>query len=1417
MKRFFTFLILLFGALSGLMAATTFLVAGNGGDDPAGIWCNGINWDPFTEANDMTDTDGDGIYEITYKSVPAGTWNFKVVENGSAWYGASLVDSEKTSANWIKPSEPDGNIGFKLNAPADVTIKYDSNADVNPRISFTTPSGSFAANTYHFFTLLLGGDECLPENNFTEANDNKVTFESEVTSISSGISCKVWANCNYATYERNLWVTGLEVGTYNVTVTFNGDYTNPDFEIVAQKASSAPDVPITPDVDVETGQVIISAIRNRLVINANDFTDFAGLYVSKLPKIEDAEVSYQWQVSADETTWTPYNDGDGATWDNIRPNKAGYYRCLLSYDVDGEVTNYISNVLHVYHNQAETVNFSSQLPVILVRTSKDFPEVNSSVDNDGLAAAKAKRSVDVKILWNKDGGTVTQDDVNNASVLHYDRKARMNYRGSSSLYNNKKSYAFVTGDKNCDAKKLGEVKTKKFGMFDQAANKDWVLYASATDYSYMRNVLSYHQYAQMTDLWGVKCRYVELYIDGIYQGIYVFMDKITQDESRVNINEDTGYIVKFDKTDLVDRYAGTVGTDEDSKRSTFVTNHTGKTNIPTYNLIVDQAFEIDYPEREDVSKFDGNGNLYDDEPWDKKVQGVKAKFEAMEAAILANDYEALADIIDYQSWADWFIINEFTGNYDAYRISCVFTLNSLDDKIVANPIWDYELGWQGGVSGLLVESSNYYRDAFPTPFWWIGYEKENCSGILGDCKFKEVVKERWAKHTGANGALNLTVLQAKMDSLAAVLKTSSIAYEATTNDLYFSALSRTQTLDKIITGWQSCEPETPATAADIWLYGQATNHQFQGKWKFTTNNNDVYYINFAEPTALTGLFYLHGNGQPIVERPNKEPIYAFGVSEITKIEPGVSYTLQPNASNAIGVADIINVTRIEFQLSTGAFKVIGETQEKVFDVNRDYQLYINSNTPMQFNGNGVYKGTYQIPSNASGYSHSFTFADLNGEVLMGSAANLSYDAPNPLYETYNSLYTEHECYAGETFEFTLTFKSDWTASVEATYIPNVADRTYVVRGNGKSDPTGVWCGGIEWTEGNSPVNVMTDADKDGIYEVTYQNVPAGAYSFKVVGPKDGDWKGTNYLDTKNSSEGYAEFDGSRDENISFILNQAADVTIQFNIRTGKIILTTPSGSFGSIEYDYFTVITAGDQCLDENRFTEENNNTVTLVCDVDIPVGEYYNTITYKVWANCSYTVFEKYLSVDVQVAGKYDVTIKFNGDYKDPMFSISAVMQDIDPVIENVKMTPLEDVSLDIFSWSSVTYTLRNAAKATVTIEGDDASAFSVRNQSNYGAQGYADILFFPTEVKTYRATLVITAGNVSKRIDFTAGVKSESAVEEVKQDFIVYANNGTIYSDQSFAIYSITGVEVTHLNGTLKGIYLVKTPKGNQLVSVW
>ena len=637
---------------------------------------------------------------------------------------------------------------------------------------------------------------------------------------------------------------------------------------------------ITPD---PTGEVTIAAIRNRLSINTNDFTDFAGLYVSALPKAGDATVSYEWQFSSNGTSWEKYSAGDGATWDNIRPNKAGYYRCVLSYDLAGAVTTYTSNTLQITHNGGSQVTFSSKLPVILVRTAKDFPVYPGNYPNiEQVEEFKAKRSVDVKILWNEDGGAVTNADVNNADMLHYDRKARMNYRGSSSLYNPKRSYAFVSGDKNCDSKKLGEVKTKKFGMFGTAAQKDWVLYASYPDATYMRNLLTYHQYSQMTGLWGAKCRYVELYIDGSYQGIYVFMDKITQDENRVNVNEDTGYIVKFDKTDIADRYSGKEGANEDYKRNTFTTSNTGRTGISTYNITVDQAFEIEYPEREDIAEFDDDGNVTNDAPWEAKVAEIKGIFENMEKAILANDYTTLATIIDYDSWADYFIMNEFSRNADAYRISCVFTVNSASDKIVANPMWDYELGWGNQdtkTSGLMVEDDQYYEDDFPTPFWWTGKGKSGCNGILGDCKFRAKVLERWEKHIGTNGALNSTVLNAKIDSLKAVLSGGSEKLSVSTNSLKSWVTNRTSGLQSELNTWDACADLKFAlvgtiNGSKITTYANGIKFTEQADGSYTASFTATGTSHSLQIITSTGEIWARGDSKSIVSTDQTSTSYA---------------------------------------------------------------------------------------------------------------------------------------------------------------------------------------------------------------------------------------------------------------------------------------------------------------------------------------------------------------------------------------------------------------------------------------------------------------------------------------------------------------------------------------------------------------
>ena len=58
--------------------------------------------------------------------------------------------------------------------------------------------------------------------------------------------------------------------------------------------------------------------------------------------------------------------------------------------------------------------------------------------------------------------------------------------------------------------------------------------------------------------------------------------------------------------------------------------------------------------------------------------------------------------------------------------------------------------------------------------------------------------------------------------------------------------------------------------------------------------------------------------------------------------------------------------------------------------------------------------------------------------------------------------------------------------------------------------------------------------------------------------------------------------------------------------------------------------------------------------------------------------------------------------------------------------------------------------------------------------------------------------------------------SVEEVSA-VMIYAKEGTVYSELDFEIYNLAGINVTSQNGSLQGVYIVKTEKGSRLVSVW
>ena len=89
-------------------------VVGNG----SGVWLNGVSWDPYEELNKMTEI-SPGIYEITYKNVPAGEdYQFKFTANGWSYTWGGGTEGEAVFNS-------NQNITFRLQKTSDVTLRLD--------------------------------------------------------------------------------------------------------------------------------------------------------------------------------------------------------------------------------------------------------------------------------------------------------------------------------------------------------------------------------------------------------------------------------------------------------------------------------------------------------------------------------------------------------------------------------------------------------------------------------------------------------------------------------------------------------------------------------------------------------------------------------------------------------------------------------------------------------------------------------------------------------------------------------------------------------------------------------------------------------------------------------------------------------------------------------------------------------------------------------------------------------------------------------------------------------------------------------------------------------------------------------------------------------------------------------------------
>jgi len=234
--------------------------------------------------------------------------------------------------------------------------------------------------------------------------------------------------------------------------------------------------------------------------------------------------------------------------------------------------------------------------------------------------------------------------------------------------------------------------TEAQAMMKRYSNKDWCLLANAFDASMLHN--------DFTFWWGRQCRFsftpytdfVDVYLNGEYNGLYMIIDHLETAKHRVN-------------KDVLLEIDGRV----EEKDVSFNTAHLGPIVIRDPGSVTKDSKEykkiVEYVSRADDA-------LYSND-WKDPNKGYRKYF----------DMDALVD---------WYLVNEISKNNDACFFTSCFMNFSFDGKLEMGPLWDYD-----GAYGNTTYNNNFDPEGL-----WIGTHASWYIRLMEDPYFVDCVKKR---------------------------------------------------------------------------------------------------------------------------------------------------------------------------------------------------------------------------------------------------------------------------------------------------------------------------------------------------------------------------------------------------------------------------------------------------------------------------------------------------------------------------------------------------------------------------------------------------------------------------------------------------------------------------------------------------
>ncbi len=195
----------------------------------------------------------------------------------------------------------------------------------------------------------------------------------------------------------------------------------------------------------------------------------------------------------------------------------------------------------------------------------------------------------------------------------------------------------------------------------------WNLLANATDGSCIRNKVALDLANACTDTYEPDGEFVEVYLNGQYQGLYLLTEAVEICENRLEISPDENWFLEIELDFRME---------EDKE---YITTSRGQI------FAVHSSRKLTHTER-------------------KQLQYM---LDDIESALFSEDGisllsgKSLSELLDMESWAVAWLVQEISADHDTGIASqFAYTLNAKEPPLYAGPVWDFD-GTMGNVNTVM--------------------------------------------------------------------------------------------------------------------------------------------------------------------------------------------------------------------------------------------------------------------------------------------------------------------------------------------------------------------------------------------------------------------------------------------------------------------------------------------------------------------------------------------------------------------------------------------------------------------------------------------------------------------------------------------------------------------------------------------